>query len=139
MNRLLPKKLGELQAFAVIGLELYERSSDAVDFAYGEASADIRVALKGQLDWIMPLADQEKAESTVVKLRAMMERYIGSEWDNPVEILEWSGFYFGAAATHWSLVESLLQDDKLRVGFAQQQTERYKAWLDVCLARIQQL
>jgi hypothetical protein len=35
----------------------------------------------------------------------MMELYVGDQWDNPAELLEWLGFFEGAALIHWKLVE----------------------------------
>jgi hypothetical protein len=35
----------------------------------------------------------------------MRDLYIGDEWDNPTEVLEWSGFFEGAALVHWAVVD----------------------------------
>jgi hypothetical protein len=57
-----------------------------------------------------------KAEATGTKLRAMRDMYVGDQWDNPAELLEWLGFFEGAAVVHWALVEGAgkgLQDQDL--------------------------
>ena len=49
----------------------------------------------------------EKAETTKEKLRHMRDYYVGSEWHDSAEMLEWSGFFIGAAIVHWKLVEGV--------------------------------
>lgn len=140
MNPSLPRKIAELQAFAVIGLELFERAGETAQAAFPGVAQDMSRVLGEQLSWATPLADQEKAEKTTLKLRGMMERYIGDDWHNPVEILEWSGFYLGAAAMHWSLVEGWLQaGEDTHATYARQQTALFTTWLEASLARIQHL
>ena len=34
----------------------------------------------------------------------MRDMYVGDQWDNTTELLEWSGFFEGAAVVHWALV-----------------------------------
>lgn len=46
----------------------------------------------------------EKAKKTEEKLRTMRELYVAHQWDNATELLEWSGFFEGAAIVHWALV-----------------------------------
>lgn len=135
-----PRKIGELQAFATVGLELLERSGVVADVAYGDTLAELRRALQEQLSWTTPRADQQKAGKTILKLREMMERYIADEWHNPVELLEWSGFYFGAAAVHWSLVAGMLDEaDEPAAVFAANQVLLCKKWLDVSLKQIKSI
>lgn len=45
-----------------------------------------------------------KSEKTAAKLTSMRDLYVGDEWDNPTELMEWSGFFEGAAIVHWELV-----------------------------------
>jgi hypothetical protein len=46
-----------------------------------------------------------KAEKTGEKLMKMRDLYVGDEWDNATELMEWSGFFEGAAVVHWALVK----------------------------------
>jgi hypothetical protein len=46
----------------------------------------------------------KKLEGTGKKLRDMRDMYIGDEWDNATELIEWSGFFEGAAIVHFALV-----------------------------------
>lgn len=53
----------------------------------------------------------KKLDSTISKVEGMMNAYIGDEWDNPVEVLEWSGFHLGAAIVHLALVQGYAKQD----------------------------
>lgn len=124
MNEFVGKKLGEVLAFSNIGIEMLERGEGALsDTLPGYKGA--REAFSKQADDIKQVADSgdvgevtaEKAEATGDKLRGMMETYIGDEWDNSAELLEWMGFFEGAAVVHWKLVEGAansLGDGNLR-------------------------
>lgn len=135
MNEFTARKLGEVVAFSNVGLELAERSGDAFTTAMGEKMAiQFREELKGFAD----IATQhgtdvttEKAEKTTTKLRAMMEWYIGDEWNNPVEVLEWLSFFTGSGAAHWALVSGVAQAEQLSDLEVQaiQAKDRYHAYL----------
>ena len=141
MNPLLPKKLGEVHAFAIIGLELLERAGATAIEAFGESTvAEMRDVFTAQSTRVVGDADQGKTERTTTKLRSMMEQYIGDEWDNPIELLEWSGFYLGAAGIHWALVSGILSRESRPelASFAETQVEQFDAWLKVATDRIKQ-
>lgn len=109
MNEFVAKKLGEVWAFSRIGLELVERGEEAAVEALGDASTtdtfvDTLQSLAGDVADISNETTSAKADATEEKLRGMMEAYIGDEWDNPVELMEWLSFFLGSAAGHWSLV-----------------------------------
>lgn len=108
MNEFTARKLGEVIAFSNVGLELVERSGDAFTAAMGEKMAiQFREELKGFADVAIQHGNDlttTKAEKTTDKLRNMMEAYIGDEWNNPVEIMEWLSFFTAAGAAHWALV-----------------------------------
>lgn len=112
MNEFVGKKLGEVMAFSNIGVELLERGEsalkeamddyDEIKMAFGEQATQIKEAAEagGVLE-----TTESKAQATGDKLRGMMETYIGDEWENLAELLEWMGFFEGAAVVHWKLVE----------------------------------
>ena len=115
MSEFISKKLGEVWAFSRIGIELAERGEDAATVALGgdEKAAAFKKQLAAYAAHIEADADDTtigKADATEQKLRGMMEAYIGDDWDNPVELLEWLSFYSGAAAAHWALVEGATSD-----------------------------
>ncbi len=116
MNEFAAKKLGEVLAFCQIGQETLEKARDGfvrdVDGG-GEKVDKVMADLSDHADKIEVLANKAgvaditlpKAEATGNKLRAMRDMYIGDEWDNPTEVLEWTGFFEGAAVVHWAVVE----------------------------------
>ena len=120
MNEFVAKKLGEVLAFSRIGIECAERSGSYFTEAIGEHGAHFSETLATIATVVEQIGNditRSKAEATVLKLRGMMEAYIGDEWQNPTEILEWLSFFAGAAGAHWSLVKGAadtLHDDKLQ-------------------------
>ncbi len=111
MNEFVAKKLGEVLAFSRIGIECQQRAGGAFAEVLEDPSS-----FAEQLNLFADAVDQKanevtrtKAEKTANKLRGMMESYIGDEWDNPTEILEWLSFFTGAATAHWSLISGAAQ------------------------------
>ncbi len=135
MKEFTAKKLGEVVAFSNVGLELAERSGDAFMAAMGEKMAvQFREELKGFADVATQHGNDlttTKAEKTTVKLRNMMEAYIGDEWGNPVEILEWLSFFAGSGAAHWALVSGAANTAELveLEELATEAKDRYHAYL----------
>jgi len=112
-NEFVGKKLGEVAAFANVGKELFERGRAALNGVFTEKGVntilhDISIhALElNKLAAELGTSDvtSAKCEKTSAKLRQMMEMYVGEEWDNPAELLEWLGFFEGATLIHWELV-----------------------------------
>ncbi len=144
MNDFVAKKLGEVHAFSLIGVECGERAGDALQRALGTDSD----TLKAELDVFAGVAAGKgnevttaKSEKTCDKLRGMMEAYIGDEWDNPVEILEWLSFFCGAAAAHWSLVAgagNAIGDSELQQS-AEQAKDYYLDKLNTVVARLNEV
>ena len=116
MNEFVGKKLGEVLAFSRLGVELLERGQAALQDTFTDYEELIE-ALQAQAESIKEVASnaeleeaaEAKAEATGDKLRGMMETYIGEEWDNLAELLEWMGFFEGAAVVHWRLVEGVAE------------------------------
>ena len=46
----------------------------------------------------------EKAARTQKKITEMGESYVGDDWDDSAEVLEWLSFFLGAAVIHWQLI-----------------------------------
>lgn len=127
MNEFVAKKMGEVLAFSNVGVELFERGESALKEVFSDYE-EVKRTFQEQASNIKQFADtggvtdtlEEKAQATGDKLRGMMETYIGDEWDNPAELLEWLGFFEGAATVHWRVIEGAaktLEDDSL-YGFA---------------------
>ena len=113
INEFTAKKLGEVLAFSIVGAETLERGRPALTQAFGESNLGAIIAdLESQAQQIKTIAETagvseitlKKSQGTGTKLRAMRDLYVGEEWDNPAELLEWSGFFEGAAIVHWNLV-----------------------------------
>lgn len=110
LNEFSAKKLGEVLAFCRVGIETLVKGRNALSpiLPVGDTIALLQEDEKK----IMSLADAyavaeivtTKAGATGEKLKAMRDLYVGDEWDNPAELLEWSGFFEGAAIVHWGLV-----------------------------------
>jgi hypothetical protein len=113
INEFVAKKLGEVLAFNRVGTETLEKGRVALAEALGEepildqeeksrihAEEIIRITTDaGVIDTTLA-----KASKTEQKLRAMRDLYVGEGWNNAVELLEWNGFFQGAAVVHWALV-----------------------------------
>lgn len=114
INEFTAKKLGEVLAFANVGKEIFERGRMALEEVFtrdGVNNALHQISKHGiEIENLATeLGSSEitlpKSKKTREKLEKMMELYVGEEWDNPAELLEWLGFFEGAAAIHWKLVE----------------------------------
>lgn len=143
MNEFVAKKLGEVHAFSNIGKECADRGGDSFVEALGEVEGFTTklnefaeaAASKGNEVTVA------KSEKTTEKLRGMMEAYIGDEWDNPVELLEWLSFFLGSASAHWSLVAGAatgIADDELHAT-AQEAVQFYKNNLEVVIEKLNQV
>jgi hypothetical protein len=113
MNEFGAIKLGEVLAFEKLGKFTFERGKNSLlslfsvnviaDFVmnYDEFIINIKRIAEGHNVTEITLP---KSEKTLDKLKKMQDLYIGDEWDNAIEICEWSGFYEGASIVHWELV-----------------------------------
>jgi len=114
MNDFVAKKLAEVEAFcktsALIlekaGINFAQKFSETASILSELSAKTVVSALPSQQKAVF----DEKLARTQAKLGKMMELYIGDEWDNPVEVLEWSSFFTGAAAAHCALASALQQD-----------------------------
>ncbi|MEX0918549.1 MAG: hypothetical protein WDZ85_01110 [Candidatus Paceibacterota bacterium] len=125
MNEFSAKKLGEVLAFATVSLETGEKGEVALREALGDdLFNDLIDRNQNYRQTINHLAEKyevtgivnKKLDGTGFKLRNMRDTYIGDDWDNPVEQLEWSGFFVGAAIVHWDLITGVaekLNDEKI--------------------------
>lgn len=126
LNEFTAKKLGEVLAFSVVQKEIFAKGSDALSQVLGtDRVSQVTQSAEGHVRTIIDLATTEGVETTTLpksektgdKLRQMLDLYVGDQWDNPAELLEWLGFFEGAALIHWKLVEGTgvsLNDPRLQ-------------------------
>ena len=118
MNEFVGKKLGELLAFNRVGSDTYAKGRVALVEALGEEKV-LNIEEKERLhgEALMKAATEggviditlAKAAKTEEKLKQMRDLYVGDQWDNAIELMEWSGFFEGAAIVHWALVRGTAQ------------------------------
>lgn len=125
MNEFTAKKLGEVLAFCNVGIETIQKAgtpfSDLVGDEFIAEYIEKNTVHAEELKALATAGGKidittTKSEKTSDKLRKMRELYIGDQWENPVEILEWLGFFEGAAQVHWALVQGagkILESDAL--------------------------
>lgn len=116
MNEHMWKKAGEVKAFAEVGISFLKKGKEGL--RYDVFSADEIEELiaanqthRDQIDQIAETAGttqlvNEKAGKTKTKLVDLQDTYLTDEddWEDPLELLEWSGFFHGGALVHWSLI-----------------------------------
>jgi len=114
LNEFVAKKLGEVLAFAAVGIETFEKGKSAlVSVLREDVVKDFIQKCESHRSKILEIAENQvisdvvlkKLDGTGTKLRSMRDLYVGDQWENPTELLEWSGFFEGAALVHWSLVK----------------------------------
>jgi hypothetical protein len=114
LNEYIARKLGEVLAFAEVGLETFEKAEDALKKVFGkEKYEEAKKENSLHAEKIKSIVEQyqsseitlSKAQKTGEKLRFMRDHYIGDEWDDAAELAEWMGFFEGAAIVHWYLVK----------------------------------
>jgi hypothetical protein len=102
----------EVLAFSITGLSLFEKGESALQEVFQDQYKEIVTTFSKHADAIHTLSEElnideitiPKSEKTKEKLLSMANMYVGDEWDNPAELMEWLGFFEGAAIIHWQLV-----------------------------------
>jgi len=113
MNEFTANTLGTLLGFSRVSTDTYEKGRVALVEALAEEKVmDIEEKNRMHGEEIMRLATEggvidttlAKATATEEKLKKMREIYVADQWDNATELMEWSGFFEGAAIVHWALM-----------------------------------
>ena len=112
MNEKITKKIGEAGAFAQVLGTTYTDNESVMSELLGDKAAMVgpttveqHTALTtlceaaGTTDILLP-----KIEKTVTKISNMGDMYVGDDWDDAAEVLEWMSFFVGGAIVHWQLV-----------------------------------
>jgi hypothetical protein len=121
LNEFSAKKIGEVLAFCRVGIETLVKGRNALSpiLAVGQTITQI----EEQEKTILALVDAHaigdvtlpKAEKTADKLRVMRDMYVADQWDNPTELLEWLGFFEGAAIVHFGVTAGVSNATKDQV------------------------
>lgn len=118
MNQFTAKKLGEVLAFTNVGLEILSKGRLALEKILGKSAVEALTKMTmEQQGNIQDIATQNqiidavhaKSLGTSEKLKKMQDLYLQDKWDDESELLEWMGFFEGAALVHWKLVEGVAQ------------------------------
>lgn len=113
INEFVAKKLGEVLAFNQVGTDTLEKGRTAlVEILGEERMVDMEEKNRIHAESIIKIATEggaidttlAKASKTKEKLIKMRDLYVADQWDNATELMEWSGFFEGAAVVHWALV-----------------------------------
>lgn len=110
------KKLAEVEAFLLTVNTIQSRAGDNFAGQFPNVASkfsELPIKSVNSLvaEAMKPVFD-DKVNKTTNKLNSMMELYIGEKWDDPIEVLEWSSFFAGAAAAHCAIARRLNRDNK---------------------------
>ena len=147
INEFMAKKLGEVLAFTRVGSDTVTKGRAALVEQLGEEKVlemlEKNTRHAKEIEHLASTANVSgitlsKAEKTGQKLVAMRELYVGDQWDNAVELLEWSGFFQGAAIVHFALVrgcaEGINEDDI--IAFAQECVDWHTELLELAQSEL---
>lgn len=113
MNTFVSEKLGEVLAFSRAGKDTLEKgkkaflgSIDEISLAtlgkqFEEIESSIATLVTAEN---VSVAAFETAKHSADTITAMRDTYIEGKWSEESELLEWMGFYTGAALVHWQLI-----------------------------------
>lgn len=113
MQEFIEGKLGEVLAFARLGSDTLQKGAAALSEVFDEKMlAEAGEAFDTLAENITNIASEESAgeavesaaEETLSKVSDMRDTYIDNKWNESSEVLEWMGFYTGAALVHWYLI-----------------------------------
>ena len=112
MNEKITKKIGEANAFAAVLKETYIANEAVLVELLGEHAQSVVSTADAQITALQAICEAAgttdvllpKVEKTAVKITDMGEAYVGDDWDDAAEVLEWFSFFVGGAIIHWELI-----------------------------------
>ncbi|MEM9336345.1 MAG: hypothetical protein AAGA35_00620 [Patescibacteria group bacterium] len=112
MNEKIAKKVGEAHAFAAVLNKTFTDHSAVMGELFGTHAEGItNTAIEQQkgLEAVATAAGMDevvttKSGKTGEKITKMGEMYVGDDWDDVAEVLEWMSFFIGGAVIHWQLI-----------------------------------
>lgn len=135
MNEKVAKKVGEAYAFARVLSDTFTSNQSVMSEIFGNQAEYILEVTEIQRNELQKIAEGHsmdeavltKAEKTGAKITSMGEMYVGDDWDDAAEVLEWMSFFVGGAIVHWQLIAGSAQtmDDEHFVNVAGVGVEYY--------------
>ena len=112
MNEKVSKKIGEAYAFSDVLGGINEKTPDVLKELLGDLPINIKEVSESQISGLEEVISEAgtseivktKAEKTSNKITEMGDFYVGDDWDDSAEVLEWFSFFLGAAIIHWQLI-----------------------------------
>ena len=112
MNEKVAKKIGEAYAFAHVLSDTFTENTEVMTMIFGDHASHIIEATQSQRMDLKSVVEKhemtemvlEKAERTGSKISGMGQTYVGDDWDDAAEVLEWMSFFVGGAIVHWQLI-----------------------------------
>lgn len=112
MNEKVAKKVGEAHAFAATLSETFTNNQSVMSELFGDYADAILEATQVQREDLQAVSTAHdmievvlpKSERTATKITKMGEMYVGDDWDDVAEVLEWMSFFVGGAIVHWQLI-----------------------------------
>ena len=106
------KKVGEAYAFAHVLQETFIQNKEIMAELFGKYAKNILEVTETQKQDLQKISEDAgmdgvvlpKAEKTGIKITKMGEMYVGDDWDDIAEVLEWMSFFVGGAIVHWQLI-----------------------------------
>lgn len=106
------KKIGEAYAFAKVLSDTFESNTKVMTELFGDHAESVLELTKVQREELADIAEESgmseivlpKADKTATKIMNMGEMYVGDDWDDVAEVLEWMSFFVGGAIVHWQLI-----------------------------------
>jgi len=112
MNEKITKKIGEACAFAQVLDTTYSANQSVMLTLLGDQASTVAKTAAAQVTALQAICDEAgttgvllpKVDKTAVKITGMGEAYVGDDWDDAAEVLEWLSFFVGGAIVHWQLI-----------------------------------
>lgn len=112
MNEKITMKVGEAGAFAAVLEATYQANEKVMKELLGKKAGAVVKTAASQQTALKSLCDEAgtvsalmpKIEKTAKKITSMGEMYVGDQWGDSAEVLEWMSFFVGGAIVHWQLI-----------------------------------
>jgi hypothetical protein len=140
MNEKITKKIGEAYAFAQVLETTYTANELVMTELLGASASTVVSTAAEQRAALHAICDAAettdvllpKVEKTAEKITKMGEMYVGDDWDDSAEVLEWMSFFVGGAIVHWQLIAGAgaAMDDEMLTDAATSGVVYYQELMD---------